>query len=311
MPIFSRKKLCILLILSILQCANVTVVGSVSVTNILKVLDEQKIQYNKVELQNAAINGMLHKIDTRAGLLTTNDLSAIEHNRAELDFEQFKENIGYIKINGIYQDTDRDICSFIVTNNCITGNILDLRGASGDNLEAVAAIMSCFYTNRTFLFSVKDNAGSTTNDYFTDISNKIAKVEEPLMVLINGETSDASVVLAALLKGIKNVLLLGETTAPPRGFMDVVPLNNEELLYLPLKFTIFAGNCCSNGVEPDVTVTQAKETDEELPVSGKELIGKNISVKAQNDRKLMERVKDDTVLQRAVDLLLGIKAVKF
>ena len=97
MPIFSYKKLCILLILFILQCADVIVAGSVSVTNILKVLDEQKIQYNKVELQNAAINGMLQKIDTRAGLLTTNDLLALEHKRAELDFEQFKENIGYNK----------------------------------------------------------------------------------------------------------------------------------------------------------------------------------------------------------------------
>ena len=311
MPTLFRIKLYILLILIIALFYRGNIfAGSLSFTNIYTVLNKQNIKYDKAELQNAAINGMLGKIDIRARLFTTNELVKIKNMRAKLKFEKLNENIGYLKVSGIYQNTDNDICSFIATNNCFNGNIIDLRGAGGNNLAAIASIMSCFYTNHVFLFSVQNNTGKKIQDYFTDtLSNNQVRIKQPLMVLINNKTSGASLILAALLKGRRNVMLIGESGSHPRGLMDIIALSNGESLYLPVKFVVVPGICYSNGVVPDVVVKQKEISDKKLPVSGKVLIGKNISVKAQNDRILMERIKDDVILQRAVDLLLGIKAV--
>jgi hypothetical protein len=61
----------------------------------------------------------------------------------------------------------------------------------------------------------------------------------------------------------------------------------------------------TNGVEPDVAVTQYTRTA--LP--DKAPLGRQLSEKSKRDRELMDRVLGDAVLGSATDILLGLKAL--
>ncbi len=291
----------------------VIAVGAVTEDDIYRVFTENNITYDSTLVHMGMIEGMLRTVDTRARLLSSNDVVRLNSLSAIESSEKLGTTIGYIKINGLYSESGDIICRELTSHanqEDIAGQILDLRGADGDDLDSVNTIINLFVAPTSSLYQVVDNSGSVITEYNSP-SNNVVRDYEPLMVLVDNDTHDASEVLAAVLKGRDGVMLIGSTTQGHRGLMEVVPFSKSESLYIVTKHILPVGvkDSFTNGVSPDVVVTQGVQVEQKLPVSGKVLIGKDVSKKAQADRKIMERVVSDIVLRRATDILLGLSAV--
>lgn len=287
-------------------------VSATTEDDVYRVLNENGVKYDSALVHNGMIAGMLRAVDSRACLLSSNDINRLNNLVAIASTEKLGENIGYLKLNGVYKKSGEKIVQEleIRTNEYTSGYILDLRDAGGNDLDSINSIINRYAVSNTPLYEIKDNSGDIIGNYSVP-SNIMEKSHGPLMVLINEKTDDASAILATLLKGKDGVMLIGTTTQKNRGLMDVVPFSGSEALYIVTKhvFPIGIEGSFTNGVLPDIVVTESENKKSDLAVSGKVLIGKNISTKARTDRKLMERVANDAVLRRATDVLLALKAV--
>ena len=290
----------------------VIAVSAVTEDDIYRVFTENNITYDSKLVHMGMIEGMLRTVDTRARLLNSNDIARLNSLSVIESSEKLGATIGYLKINGLYSQSGDIICKELKSyaSQDVAGQILDLRGADGDDLDSVNSIINLFVASTSSLYQVIDNSGGVIGEYNSP-SNNVVQDYEPLMVLVDNDTHDASEVLAAVLKGRAGVMLIGSTTQGHRGLMELVPFSGSESLYIVTKHILPVGaqGSFTNGVSPDVAVAQGEEAEQELPLSGKVLIGKDISQKAKADRKIMERVVSDAALRRATDILLGLQAV--
>ena len=291
----------------------VIAVSAITEEDVYRILTEKNVKYDAELVHNGMIAGMLRTIDSRALLLNTNDINRLNNLVAIDSFEKLGNGIDYLKLHGLYRHGSDEICKELIgsTNQHTFGEILDLRDAGGNDLLAVNNVINRFVASNTPLYEVTDNSGSII-EYYHSPSNNVIQSHEPLMVLIDQNTHDASEILATLLKDRDGVMLIGATTKGHSGLMEIVPFSESVSLYIVTKYVLPTGivGSFTNGVSPDIVVTEGENKESELALSSKVLIGKDISKKAQTDRILMERVANDAVLQRATDILLGLKAVK-
>ncbi len=301
-----------ILILALCALSAVMAGGATTEDNVYQVLTEHGIKYDSKNMHEGMITGMLSTVDPRARLLSTNDINHLNNLTAIAAIEDLPENIKYIKLHGLYKNSGEEIVLEMESNATehVSGLILDLRSAGGNELDSVNTIINRYAVSNTPLYEITDNSGNIIGDYSTS-SNLVTQTRKPLMVLINQTTADASEILAALLKKKDGVMLIGTTTKKPHGLMEVIPFSGAESLYIVTKHVVPIGleDSFTNGVVPDIVIAETKDTEMELAIPGKVMIGKNISKKAQADRKLMERVANDPVLRRATDILLALKAV--
>lgn len=309
----SLKPLALLLLVLCSLSAGMAASATITEDDIYKVFTEYNIEYDTNVIHSGIIASMLHSVDSRACLLNSNDISRLNNLVSIESTELLGENIGYIKIRGLYRDAGEKVCDELkcCTEKQIFGEIMDLRSAGGNNLQSVNSIINLFVMSNTPLYKVQSNSGDIIASYSSP-SNNIPNNYRPLMVLVDENTVDASVLLAALLKGHDGVMLIGTKTGKLRRLMEVIPFSEDESLYIATRniMPIDTGSSYTNGIMPDIVVTIKTDKKSDLAVSGKIMIGKNISKKAEMDRKLMERVVDDAVLQRATDILLALKALE-
>ena len=107
-------------------------------------------------------------------------------------------------------------------------------------------------------------------------------------------------------------MLIGLSTSGDPLVREVVDLPNGEHLYLASKRLVVADGTIYDGwegVKPDLTVeptaAPAIDYEPEPPEDGK----KESSDEEKEDKMLRERVRGDETLRRAVDILLGLKAL--
>lgn len=225
--------------------------------------------------------------------------------------EDWPYQMHFIKVNGLYENSGAQIAPQLTAwaeTNC-AGIILDLRNADGGDLQAAADTAGFFLPGAAPIMSVRDGSGLIVSSY----TGKAGKaIEAPLMVLINRDTSGAAEALAAALGAGRGVLLIGTPTRGDDCLREFVPLADGRIVYLATRrIEINHGTSYhGKGVTPQVSVTQtndpvkAEETgDEENGFFTK------LSEEEKLNRALLRRTKGDAVLQRATDILLGLKAL--
>ncbi len=226
--------------------------------------------------------------------------------------EDWPYKMGFIRVNGLYENSGANIVSQLVTwaeTNC-AGIILDLRNADGGDLQAAADVAGLFIPASAPIMNVRDGNNAVVSSY----TGKAGKaINAPLMVLINNDTSNAAEALAAALSTGKGVLLIGTPTRGDDCLREFVPLADGRIVYLATR-RIEINHGASyhrTGVNPQVPVTQANDpvkTEEATPDEENGLFTK-LSDEEKLNRALLRRTKGDAVLQRATDILLGLKAL--
>lgn len=247
--------------------------------------------------------------------------------------ETWPQGIGYLKINGLYTNSGAVIVEQLNTwrgTNCF-GAILDIRGADGIDLESVVEIGSLFAHAGDTLFILRDGRNTAVAAYQAKAGQAMDK---PIMVLIDHNTSGAAEVLAGLLSACKGIMLIGTPTCGDDRLREVIPLSNDRVLYIATRrIELSKGPAYyQKGVTPHVRVaptntpaispgrsasdfgelSRVAEPGRENEFADEEPdIFAGISEQERQDRALIKRVGGDVILRRAVDILLGLKALDF
>lgn len=225
--------------------------------------------------------------------------------------ETWPQQIGYLKVNGIYEGSGGQIATQFrewAGTNCF-GVILDLRGANGVNLEATAEVAGLFAPNGATLFTVLDGHNGTVAVYQSKAEKPLGK---PVMVLTDRDTRGAAEALAAALQNCRGAMLVGAPTRGDDGIREPIALADGRLLYIATR-RIDPGKGLSyrdEGVKPSVIVAQSGEAKTGEPEVEEDTgFFSGFSDKEKDDRALINRIGQDATLRRAADIILGLKAL--
>jgi len=239
--------------------------------------------------------------------------------------ETWPQGIGYLKVNGLYTNSGAVIVEQLNAwrgTNCF-GAILDIRGADGMDLESVVEIGSLFARAGDTLFILRDGRNTAVAAYQAKAGQPLDK---PVMLLIDHDTAGAAEILAGLLSTCKGAMLIGTPTRGDDRVRDIIPLSNGRVLYIATRrIELSKGPAYyQKGVIPHVRVAptntpavspgrsaSAEPGQENEFIDEDPDIFSGISEQERHDRALIKRIDGDVILRRAVDILLGLKALDF
>lgn len=249
----------------------------------------------------------------RAGAVVTSATVRVLTTLAPVETaEKWARELAYMKINGLFApDAGRSIVATLRgwSETGRFGFILDLRGASGDDLTAVEAIASLFARSGAQLCTFRDRQDQ-------DVSSHKARsgdpLQTPVVVLVDEATAGAAEVLAAVLSdSVRGALLIGAPTAGDPLIRDVVELPGGYRVYLATRQLVTAEGTVYDGhagLDPDVRASlSASASDFYEPES---VMDRRATLAQEiEDRALRDRWRGDPALRQAVDVLLGLKAL--
>ena len=225
--------------------------------------------------------------------------------------EELPSNLCYLKLNGLFARSGKDMVSTMRgwAETGRAGMVLDLRGAGGADAQGAADTASLFAESGSLLFTFRDAQDQDIGVYK---SNASLMLNMPTMVLIDENTRGAAEVLAAALAGsARGIMLIGSVSRGDPLVREIQDLPGGGHLYLTSKRLVVANGKTYNGrdgVTPDLVVAPSAPVDEyepEPPAEGQ----KELSSEEKEDKLLRDRVRGDETLRRAVDVLLGLKAL--
>lgn len=231
------------------------------------------------------------------------------------DVEDLPAGMGYMRAAGIFSGAGAEIAAALEKWQAEDklGAILDLRGADGTAEGEIPAVAARFAPVGAVLYSMNDRQG---HEIVSIKAGKVPEASLPLMVLVDGETSGAAELLAAVLGGgVKGAMVIGRETSGDPLIREPKKLSTGRYALLATRQMQTADGATysgANGVRPDVVITDSAldETvyEPETPVLRK---GKTMTDEEKEDRALRDRTRNDTYLRRATDVLLGLKALGY
>jgi len=238
-------------------------------------------------------------------------LDAVEAEAVEVA-EELPANLCYLRLNGLYARSGKDIVSLLRgwAETGRSGVVIDLRGAGGADAQSVADTAGLFAESGSLLFAFRDAQDQDLGVYR---SNSSLLLNMPSMVLIDEGTRGAAEVLAATLAGsTRGVMLIGSVSGGDPLVREVQDLPDGSHLYLATKKLVVADGKSYNGsegVKPDLVVAPSDVMETEYEPEPPADPARELSSEEKEDRLLRDRVRGDETLRRAVDVLLGLKAL--
>ncbi|MBN1558228.1 MAG: hypothetical protein JW951_08785 [Lentisphaerae bacterium] len=281
-------------------------------TNVLRVLESRGVPVDREAARRGALEGFLRTVDPGAELVPAGAVPPA--GGPGLETEDWPEGIRYLRVEAVVDGIGTQLVSRLRDGfrSGRTGVILDLRGAGGDGLAAVNRAAGLFTEPGTPLYEVRDGTGRVL-DRGAAAAGGAHTNRLPLIVLTDGNTRGAAEVLAAVLRDQEGVLLVGGATPGETGFREMLPLGTNQALRITTRWVVRGAGphlAPGEGLSPDVSVAASNRILSVHQYEDMEAREKPLSEKARLDRDLMQRVVNDPRLARAVDILLGLKALR-
>jgi hypothetical protein len=203
------------------------------------------------QMDDAAVRGLLEAFRGKVRLVDASGGAATEATN-QFTVQTIEAGVGLVRVQQLTTNLAAQLTVRIrelSATNELLGLVLDLRFARGEDYAAVAAVGDLFLTEARPLL-----------DWGPGMVYGQAKTESldlPAVVLVNGSTSGAPEVLAALLRELGVGLILG---SPTRGAVVTgreFPLRNGQRLLVagtPVKLGT-GTEIASSGVTPDIRVS--------------------------------------------------------
>lgn len=186
--------------------------------------------------------------------------------------------IGYISVAEFDKITSTQFRSAIdnLEDQGMQGLVIDLRNNPGGRLETVVDMLDRMLPKGLIVYQ-EDKNGRCDEEYSTDKE----KFEQPLAVLINGNSASASEVFAGAIQDYGIGTLIGTTSFGKGIVQSILPLNDGTAIKVTVSkyFTPKGRNIHGIGIEPDITV----ELDES--------IANQLSIEYENDTQLQKAVE--------------------
>jgi carboxyl-terminal processing protease len=142
-----------------------------------------------------------------------------------------KPGIGYIRLSGFNETTDREIADGLKKLNAasLDGLILDMRGNPGGLLNEAVAVGDMFLEKNQLIVS-HHGRSSTERRYYAIRGNQGVNV--PLVILVNGNSASATEIVSGAVQDHDRGLIVGETTFGKGLVQTVTPLSENTGLAL-------------------------------------------------------------------------------
>jgi len=178
------------------------------------------------ELNRAAVDGLLAKLNSRAWLIDPSKTSAPDTNIAPISSSAlFDESFGYIRIARVgsrLPDQFTAALDKLSATNKLKGLVIDLRYANGNDYNAAAKVADHFLGSEQPLLDWGSGSAKSTD--------KTNAFRQPVAILVNQFTSGGAEALAAVLREKDVGLLIGTNTAGQASITKDFPLKNGEVL---------------------------------------------------------------------------------
>lgn len=230
--------------------------------------------------------------------------------------EIFPRRIGYVRLHGLYAGSGPAVLDALqkaMGGKPSGGGILDLRGAGGQDEEAVAAVAALFTGPNVPLYAFADRGGGDEAVHLSGPAEGPGPAV-PVMVLIDRETRGAAELLAAVLAWhARRTMSIGEETEgdPLVRRPLALPDGRHALLAHRVLRVGEARYDGTAGVKPYLAIKATSEAAESAyEPETLERNGTKVLDAEKEDRALRQRVNGDPFLQRAVDILRGLQALR-
>src|SRR5437763_11927394 len=142
-----------------------------------------------------------------------------------------KPSVGYIRLSGFNETTDREIAEALRQLNAssLDGLILDMRANPGGLLNEAVAVGDMFLDKNQLIVSHHGRA-STERKYYAIRGNQGVNV--PLVILVNGNSASATEIVSGAVQDHDRGLIVGETTFGKGLVQTVSPLSENTGLAL-------------------------------------------------------------------------------
>ncbi len=232
-----------------------------------------------------------------------------------------EKGMGYVKINQFQEHTADDLAAAmkdLTEKDKINSLILDLRNNPGGLLNSAVDVAEQFLPRGKLVVYIQGRTGERS-EYYTN--NKYPDYSMPMIVLVNEGSASASEIVAGALKDWRRAAILGTQTFGKGSVQTVIPLSDGSGLRLTTAkyYTPKGISIQSTGITPDIVVKLIpKKGEAEHPVIREKDLEHHLSNEQKEGKKKEEGEgeklekdvmpselggKDDTQLQRAIDLL--------
>ncbi|MBS1112930.1 MAG: carboxy-terminal processing protease [Nitrospirae bacterium] len=232
-----------------------------------------------------------------------------------------EDGIGYIKVNQFQEQTSSDLAQAMekLTEENINSLVLDLRNNPGGLLNSAIDVSSQFLSSGKLVVFIKDKKGEKI-EYRSNKNTVNSAI--PMVVLVNQGSASASEIVAGALKDWNRAVVIGTQTFGKGSVQSVVPMNDGSALRLTTAkyYTPKGISIQSTGITPDIVVKaeiknggKGRPVIREKDLEGHLKNGEDIEEKPSEPEEIIPMEideKDDTQLQRAVDLLKTWKVFK-
>lgn len=215
--------------------------------------------------------------------------------------------IGYVRITQFQENTQEDMEKAIkkLLPDCKQGIILDLRNNPGGLLQDAVDVAGLFIEEPKLIVSTKGRLPDQNQEF--NSKNKSAIKDIPLAILINKGSASGAEIVAGAVKDWHRGILIGTNTFGKGSVQSVLPLRDGSALKLTTAtyFTPKGTDINKIGIKPDIEIAITEEEEEKL-----------WKARAKPREPLPEDKKEkldlsiDPQLQRAVDLLKGLRVFK-
>ncbi len=238
--------------------------------------------------------------------------SAVEAGAVQVA-DDLSPALGYVKLNGLFHRSGKDVVAALrgAASAGQAGLVLDLRGAGGRDLDSVVDVASLFGRAGAMLFAFRDAQGQDLRVYSAEAATPLGI---PVMVLMDDGTHGSAEVLAAVLHGsTQGAMLIGTPSRGDPAVREAVDLPGGRKLYMVTRRLVTADGEVYDGragVKPDLDLSSAAlfggstYEAEPDPDAQPEVVEED-----QEARRLRDRTRGDGALQRAADVLMGLKAL--
>ena len=218
---------------------------------------------------------------------------------------QLEPGIEYVRLRQFQEQTATDLETALEKyskDDKIQGLILDLRNNPGGLLTSSVEVAEKFLDGGRLVVYTEGRVRNQ-NMRFNANAKRIYS-DFPIVILVNQGSASASEIVAGALQDWGRAVVLGTQTFGKGSVQTIIPLTDGSGLRLTTAkyFTPKGRSIHGKGITPDILVEQPKVTASAAPAPGEPAAPAPSAT--DNPQEMLKR---DVQLQRALDLLKGLK----
>jgi carboxyl-terminal processing protease len=171
-------------------------------------------------------------------------------------YEMLAGNYGYIRLNHFQEKSAQEVKNALKkleAKGKINGLILDMRNNPGGLLDEAVEAANLFIDGGVIVSTI----GRTKEEKDVKFAKSgIARLDFPMVALVNGSSASAAEILAGALKDHKRALIAGQRTFGKGSVQTVIPLAENVGLKLTIAryYTPSGVSIQAKGIEPDIYI---------------------------------------------------------